>query len=1297
MSLTWCQKSRKLTPFKAEMEHFKPPGTFSFDGNLSENWRRWVQRYELYLTASGANEKEEKTQVAILLHTIGEEGLEIFNTFVFTEGEEHKLLPVLTKFCQYCNPRKNTVMERYTFWEKVQKEGESIDQFVTSLKNHAKNCDFGDQKDFMIRDRIIFGVRDARLKERLLRDSADPKLERVVELCRASEASSRQVIQLAATAPISVNAISKTKTNKRPFNKHYTKSTGYPPKQHAPNPTQFQCRNCGNSHGKRECPAYGKSCLKCNKKNHFAKMCRSAIANNSPGKVHALVEEVEPALQSLFIGELQVGQLEAKNPLNAWYAELKLSCSKSPVKFKLDTGAEANILPQRLYHRLSNKPDLVKTQTILSAYGGQKLRPCGQISTSINSINVDLYVVDVDSPAILGLNTCQELRLIERVESIERGTLKQGFEPLTRDSLVRDFSDVFTGLGKFKGEYKIEVDSNVKPVVHPPRKVPFSLQNKLKETIEKLEKDNVIAVVEEPTEWVNSIVIVEKKDGSLRLCLDPRDLNTAIKREHFQIPTAEDVAAELHGKKVFSILDEKDGYWQVQLDYESSFLCTFNTPFGRYRFKRMPFGISSASEVFQKKNQQIFGDIKGVNMIADDMIIAAENNDEHDAIVRKVMTRAREQNVKFNPNKVQFKVDTVQYMGHVITQEGLKADDKKITAIVNMPAPEDKQALQRILGMVNYFSKFIPRMAEITAPLRLLLKKDSKWIWDANHDRAFQEIKDALTNSPVLKFFDPSKPITIQADASQNGLGACLLQEKPPIAYASRSLTAAEKNYAQIEKELLAIVFACNKFHQYIYGKQVEVQSDHKPLEAIIKKPLCKASPRLQRMLLRLQRYQIGITYVPGKFMYIADTLSRAYLSNMEESKLDQEFNEDMDVMIPTLVTNLSASDNKREQLQQATVRDPELHDLLSMVRSGWPERKSDTFLSVRQYFHLQDEIHEAEGLLFCGDRLIIPRDMRKEMLTTIHECHLGMEKCKSRARLTLYWPGMSTEIDDYISKCATCNRYKRKQQKEPLIPHEIPERPWQKLGMDLFEYGARDYLVVVDYFSIYPEISVLENKTAGTVILHLKSMLARHGIPETIMSDNMPFNSKEFKDFARSWDIELVTSSPTYPQSNGLSERMDQTIKNILRINGDPYMALLEYRNTPLSGMSYSPAQMLMSRTLRFKIPARNTILIPKIAQDAREQLKYRQGKHKHFYDQHAKSLSDLIPGDVVRMRVQKTWEPAVVQTHHAKILCRPNTQRKILQEEQESPLENSGNTSSHRRLRARRYRTNCVQDTDS
>ena len=391
---------------------------------------------------------------------------------------------------------------------------------------------------------------------------------------------------------------------------------------------------------------------------------------------------------------------------------------------------------------------------------------------------LQFYVASVKSPRILGLQACQNQNLVKKIDSVVTGSQA----PLTKADIVNDYPDVFKGLGSMDGTYHIELDETVEPVIHPPRKVPYCLLGRLQGRLKELETLDVIQKVDRPTKWVNSLVIVEKRNGSLRLCLDPRDLNRAIRQEHYRIPTAEDIASRRNGKKLFSIVDEKDGFWQVNLDEESSYLCTFNTPFGRYRFKRMPFGISSAPEVFQKKNEALFGDIDGVEIIFDDIIVAAESEVEHGTIMRKLLQRAREANVKFNEAKLQFKVSEVKYMGNIVSESGLKPDDEKIRVILEMPVPERKEELQRLLGMVNYFAQFIPNQSTIRAPLRQLLKKDVDWMWLPEHTSAVQELKQILSSKPVLKFFDSSKPVKLQVDASKPGLGACLMQDGHPVA-----------------------------------------------------------------------------------------------------------------------------------------------------------------------------------------------------------------------------------------------------------------------------------------------------------------------------------------------------------------------------------------------------------------------------------------------------------------------------------------------------------------------------------
>ena len=445
----------------------------------------------------------------------------------------------------------------------------------------------------------------------------------------------------------------------------------------------------------------------------------------------------------------------------------------------------------------------------------------------------------------------------------------------------------------------------------------------------------------------------------------------------------------------------------------------------------------------------------------------------------------------------------------------------------------------------------------------------------------------------------------------------------------------------QIEKELLAIVFACERFDQFIYGKQVTVESDHKPLEAIITKPLSQAPPRIQRLLIRLQKYQPMVKYVPGKFLFIADTLSRAYLPAKGEQ---QELNEDIEVMVHSMVTEIPASPEKIEELKKETAKDEALSQLKKQMIEGWPNHKHEVPQNIAIYWNIRHDLSEAEGLIFKDHQLVIPTAMRRDMLNLIHESHLGIEKCKSRARAILFWPGMSNDIYEKVSKCATCATYKMKNQKEPMIAHHIPDRPWQKLGTDLCEHKGKNYLVVVDYYSKFIETALLPNKTAGTVITHLKSIFARHGIPEELVSDNMPFNSKEFDEFAKEWGFKQTTSSPTYAQSNGMSEKAVQTVKRILKKVDDPYIGLMEYRNTPVTGMTYSPSQLLMSRIARTKIPISQELLLPAVASEAKHQLAQQQKRQKQNYDKSTKPLPPLEIGENVHLRQGNIWIPATV-----------------------------------------------------
>ena len=310
-----------------------------------------------------------------------------------------------------------------------------------------------------------------------------------------------------------------------------------------------------------------------------------------------------------------------------------------------------------------------------------------------------------------------------------------------------------------------------------------------------------------------SCAVEKPTTGKLRICLDPQDLNKAIQRPHYPMKTLDDILPNLGGAKFFTKLDARSGYWAIKLDQISSYLTTFNTPFGRYRYLRLPFGLKSSQDEFQRKMDECFENFDGVCVIVDDIIMYGTSREEHDKHLRNALTPADNFGIKFNQEKLDVSVTEVKFFGHILSADGLKQDPAIVTAIHDMDPPRNRAELETFLGMVTYLSKFAPNLAEVTMPLRQLITKDAIFSWEHPQAQAFCKVKDILTKSPVLAYFDPRKPIVLQVDASKFGLGATLLQDDRQVAYASKSLTASEVNYAQIEKEMYGIVFDCKCYH----------------------------------------------------------------------------------------------------------------------------------------------------------------------------------------------------------------------------------------------------------------------------------------------------------------------------------------------------------------------------------------------------------------------------------------------------------------------------------------------------
>ena len=1235
-----------IQPAESRAPHIKPPGPVSFEKDSILNWKLWKQLWHHYTIVSGLGDQTEAYQKSFLISVMGLEALQLYNACDPADTDTAKI--ILEKLDMQILGETNDTFERYKFNTAVQGD-ESIDTYVAQLKELSKTCNFCDCiKESLLRDRIVIGVKDNEVRKSLL---AERKLtlKKCIDICRSHVNTVSQLKVIAGKSDSEVHKVSKDHRRNVSRYDHRKYEHKKPPSQQTRDTDEILCKYCGIRHArtKEVCGAWGKSCHICKGRNHFARCC----PKKNRRKVHGVYEERDYTSESDFEDVLSVSSVVHGVTTSApLYAEmLVLDYNQGLVKFQIDCGATVNVISQKYV-----SPNMISpSDTKLRMYNNSVTQPVGKAKVMMRNpqnnkkYRVEFQVVRENLTPLLSRRAVEQMQLI----TVNYDNFKQvnALQTKSLESILEEYSEIFdnTKIGSFPGEVHLEVNKDVKPVQCPPRKVPIALKPKLKEELESLTNLGVLTPVTEPTKWCSQISIQRKKNGNMRICSDPRNLNESLTRELYPLPTIDDVLPELHKAKIFSVVDLAHGYWHCNLDDESSYLTAIVTPFGRYRWKRLPFGLNVSSEIFQRKLHECLEGLEGVRCIADDILVYSEDEMQHSDHLEKLFQRCQDKNIKLNKEKSIFKTDRVPFQGHVFTSNGLMVDEKKTEAIVNMSNPTDKEGVLRLQGTVNYLSKFLPQLSTVMEPIRRLSHQDSEWHWGEEQEHAMSEVKRLVTTAPVLAYYNPELDLIIQCDASSTGLGATLLQEDKPLVYASRSLSSTEQGYAQIEKECLAIVFSLQKFHQYTFGRKTIIHTDHKPLEAIVKKPLQKAPKRIQGMLLRILQYDTEVIYKRGKDLHIADMLSRAYLP-LHSDKTDQ-------FSAINAVSHLRISQERLEELRSATKSDETMEILKTVILKGWPENKADVPAQIAPYFSFRDEISVHDGLLFKGERVIVPSNMRADIKSRLHTSHLGIESMLRRARECVYWPSMTAEIKQVAESCETCQSFSRAQQKEPLMPIDV-HSPWEKIGVDLCDFDNQTYMVTTDYFSGFWEIDKLNNNTSQTVINKLKHHFARFGIPSILISDNGgPFISHQFQQFSKEWDFTHQTCAPTHSNANGKAESGVKAAKSLLKkcksSKCDPLLALLEIRNTPTQGAGTSPSQRLLNRRTRSILPMTDKMLTPRgegYLKLDNMNIRKDQARQAKYYNKSAKQLPTLTEGDTVRMRPfrigQKQWEKAVV-----------------------------------------------------
>ncbi|XP_018495621.1 uncharacterized protein K02A2.6-like [Galendromus occidentalis] len=1243
----------------------------------AEEWRRFKDLFETYLIATEKSNKEESVKLALLKVLGGRIVLDEYNNS-FRETPPRTLKEALETLEKKFNAGESEHYLAHVFWTRAQLQSETIDEWLIDLRKKAQPCKFKEE-DRMLRDKIVAGVACSLTRRELLKQK-QLTLQETIDICLAMENSATQLrsFQMAG-APRTERTIEEdgsaapeadtfVLTERRPrFNgrggpKRYQNNNSWQSRNQASQGygPQIRCRHCAKGHrpGDANCPARGKQCAVCGKFNHFAAVCskrQQRVETIDDDQANA--ESTDEELQLIYAVRSERSRMI--------YMKCAVRENNGRVtRFQIDSGASCNVVP------ISQVPQARLNTTIrptLRVYDKKTLRSLGKTKITLTQLKtgkkheVEFVVVREELQPILGRFTSEKLGILSvdysQIDSVTEhmsGAGKESDSEKKIRQLVRLYPGVFDGeLGMFPGEVRLAVKPHAVPSCNVSCSVPPHLRSQLKQKLEQLIKREVIERVDHPTQWVNRLSLQVKKNGDLRICLDPRKLNEVLIREVFHTPAFDEILPNLSKVKLFSKFDLSDGFWHCKMDKESSQLTTFQTPFGRFRFLRMPFGLSVAPEIFYKNLVHLLEGLEGTHALADDVLVCGrgetleEAERDHDRNLSRFLRRCQEKGIKLNKEKTTLKTPDTKFFGFILTERGLQIDPEKQKRLAHMRAPRDVVGLKSFLGMLAHISRFLPDLAQVLGPLRELCRSGREWEWGAPQKDAFERATTMVSRSPILAFFDVEKEVEIECDASKDGLGAALIQEGRPVYFASRAMSPTETRYAQIEKELLAIKYAVNRFRYFIYPKLVTVYTDHRPLINIVKKPLDDVPLRLQRMLLDIQRYNAKLVYRPGREMKFADALSRC---PMEASPRIQE-----EIRIVRL---LPMRDLTVELLREQARESEEYRQLIETVRQGWPESKRKLKPAVAELYAYRARLTVEDDLVLCGDTIVVPRNLRKEFIRRSCYAHMSAAATWQRARSCIFWPRMKQDIEQHILQCPGCQTYPNAPKKEPMVPHEIPTRPWQKVGLDIAALKNQKILVVVDYYSnLVIAMPLPDRPTSTSIVRRIKQLFMMFGLCEVMMTDADPlFRSTEFLQFVREWNFRHDMSSPHYHQSHGKAEAAVAIIKRIIRRAGaakeEWERGVIAYNDTPQEKLGgATPSQMFHSRRFKTDLPVRPRLLQPEIkthryAIRARRQHLERM---KRSYDRGANELMPLRCGEAVRVRPTRL---GVTEWTHGRVL---------------------------------------------
>ncbi|XP_059084410.1 uncharacterized protein LOC131881541 [Tigriopus californicus] len=1060
------------------------------------------------------------------------------------------------------------------------------------------------------------------------------------------------------------------------------------------------CFCCGGSrHPRRDCPAKEANCTSCGRKGHLSHLCRSISPKSSA---------------SIKIGTSRICSIGASTSLLPVKLDVE-NGSSCVVNAIPDTGAEISVMGLNMFLSSGLHIDLQRPiRNLITAVDGSVLRQTGSFIANVVvdghvAGDVSIVVCENVKDFYLDLKTCKGLNIIskdfprpmippattvnslatsnspvwsEREEWIkslpEHSSDPELFKTIEEKlhliyaRVFDDSSQLRSMIGPIVGEpMRIRLKDNYKPfAIHAARQIAYCIRDLTFKELQYMQDRGIIAPVgDEPSEWCHPVVIAPKPNGKIRFCVDLTKLNTEVIRATHPTKTpAEAVSGFNKDDAYFAKLDLVKGYWQMSLHPDSQHLTTFITPFGRYKFLRAPMGFISTGDSYSYRGD-IAMDGLPINKVIDDMGLGRPTLPQLVSLVCDTLERCNKHNLTVNKEKSKLCAAAIDFVGYRVSRNSIEVDQRKTSAIADFPIPTTITDLRSFMGLVNQLGNFSSSVASAAGPLRDLLKKKNEFVWLPDHTQAFTATKKALVSPPVLAMFDQNAQTTLLTDASKlHGLGFALMQRQSDtdpwrlIQCGSRFLQDTETRYAIVELEALAIWWAINKCKVYLLGlPHFVVLTDQKSLVSLFNNFSIDAidNPKVQNYRTKLLQYSFIVEWKRGKDHSIPDALSRAPVSDPDESDVC-DFN--LGTIITDSVRQVS-EDLLVEDIRRQAREDADYGQLRHAILRGFEPSSLTPY--VRLFTKQKRELSLDGELILRGCQLVIPRSAVKDVLRRLHSSHQGVEKTKRRARQAVFWPGYTNDITTTVETCEKCQYYCPSPLPEPLVQEPLPSRPFEIVTSDLFQFGSHHFLVYADRLSGYPLLSRFPSNPSSSDLIHeFRIFFSLMGAPNILRTDNGPqYRSRLFVDFLTEWGVKWTPSSPHHPQSNGHAEVTVKIIKHLVakhdgNINSDNFHAgLLELRNGPRQD-GLSPAQRLFGHPLRSQVPCHWRSFAPKWQQSAEEADKHRleiSHKRKSYFDRFTRPREAIPSGTSVLVQDPNTkrWDSV------ATIVGKPNHRR--------------------------------------